>query len=899
MLPSAVRSRSLARRSALIASVLGGVAWGDGDPRAVFGLAPKPIEKVDCDDGRAFGCATASDPFDPMAPMAMRSWLPSSYLSRLPVGDARHDQVAQFAMAASRDDVGPSFAGATGLENVWTIEGAPAEDVETGNVETRVPLAFMTGMVSTAGGCGARDRVGLGGSIDVELRRGGNRHELEAYAWTGVSEAARARPIADATYQLRRLTRARGPEASVSAVATGPITNDVFGGSAWYAAGVAGEFSRNEFSWRAARLVDDDGDGVPDGLPGQVAVQPIADTESTTLDYLVPVMARAGWLRGPHDLTISIVANASHDSAFLANATQQAAGITRRSLAGDAIATWNGTWRDTRARVRLAWHRSVRRESAADDAASGVAQLQTAFVPSVLADDPVLAGACNDGDGDPVPTLANCPIPFGSFASAGAGLLVDRVGDRPTIAAEVAHRRASHVVRAGATFEDTRLVTTSRFTGGELVRSLFPGHTDRQRLFTGECGDEPGTPCNFASEFELAYRTRYTAAYLEDTFTPVPGLRVDGGVRWELMWVGPRLHFSDQIAPRLGIAWDVLGDGTRSSRLWAAMGRSHALLPAGLGPIAIARTQSVRDVAFDSVLNRNVDRGSAFAVADGIQPAAQDEIATGFEFGVIGALRGGVWLQHRSLRRGLETVLANPNTGEAAIDNPGRDGTIPALRESTVLAIEIAIAPSPRLSVRASYLWGKTVGSWTGPFDPRQGTTLYGGTDWDLDATNLYGRLATDPGHRVAIEGERRGRIAGVELAVATRLLVTSGRPRNVLGDSDLGIVQLLPRGSDGRNAVLSQANVRLAARWRRVDFTLDVFDAFDRRAPITTNEIYAGQQVRPISGGTLQDLVFAKSESCGDFACSATAPIRRTAFGLPTTFQSPRSFVLGVHRAF
>jgi hypothetical protein len=224
---------------------------------------------------------------------------------------------------------------------------------------------------------------------------------------------------------------------------------------------------------------------------------------------------------------------------------------------------------------------------------------------------------------------------------------------------------------------------------------------------------------------------------------------------------------------------------------------------------------------------------------------------------------------------------------------------VPALRDSTVVAADVLIAPSPKLSFRATYLWGRTVGTWTGPFDPRQGANLYASDEWDLDATNLYGRLPTDPGHRVAIEGERRGRFGSVELAVATRLTVSSGRPRNVLAATDLGVVQLLPRGSDGRMPAVSQANVRLAARWRRIDFTLDMFNVFDRQEAVTVGEIYT-DSTSPIVGGTPEDLVFAKTETCnGEGTCNGRPVERRPTFGLPTSFQNPFAAVLGIRRAF
>jgi len=142
-------------------------------------------------------------------------------------------------------------------------------------------------------------------------------------------------------------------------------------------------------------------------------------------------------------------------------------------------------------------------------------------------------------------------VPFGYFASGGPGVLIDTVGDRPTITGDIAQRFGNNVVRAGATMEDTRLVVTSRLSGGEQYRSLFDGHLDRMRFVDGNCEEVAGAPCAYAAESELRTRTRYAAAYVEDTFSPNEDIRVDGGLRWELMWIGERLRFSDELSPRL------------------------------------------------------------------------------------------------------------------------------------------------------------------------------------------------------------------------------------------------------------------------------------------------------------------------------------------------------------
>jgi hypothetical protein len=894
------------RCAALASLLIGGIAHADA--RDVFGFKPKVAEPVDCTDWRTFGCPTGSDPFDDTSPYGLRTWLPTTYLLRLPVGDSRHDDVAHFATGASRDDAGPSFGGATGLENVWTVEGMPIENARNGNVETRIPLAFTNGLLVMAGGFAAHDRAALGGSIDVELKRGGAKHVVEAFAWTGATADARQRPIAAQSFQLRRLTITPGVDTTFAVVASGPL-KPLAGGKTWYAAGVGGTVSAFDVKWRAARLVDRDNDGIPDGLPttlddrgdGKVDLETVNDTGESVRTYSVPVMARVGWERGPHDVALTLLGIQNRDSTFLQNATQQAAGTDRTTTIVDGIAAWKGKWGDTRARVMMAWHRSVRRESAHDPAAAGISQFQSAYVPTTLADDPVVARQCNDADPaiDNFPNIPNCPIPFGFFSSGGAGDLIDTVVDRPTVTADVSRRYGNHIVRVGGTFEDTRLVTTTQFTGNVLERSLLPGHSERTQFFGATCGEDPGSPCDRLTQSVLNYRTRYTAAYIEDTFMPVPRIRVNTGLRWELMWVGPGLHFSDELAPRVGVAWDVLGNGR--TRWWASMGRTHALLPAGMGSSVIGKDRTVRDINFNTLEDRRLDFGSVFTIDQKVQAIAQDEVATGFEIGAVKALRLGTWVQRKSLRRGLETVQSNGD-GDTAVANPGASGPfegVTAVRESTVVAFDVLIAPAPKLSFRATYLWGRTFGTWTGPFDPRQGATLYTNTEWDLNATNLYGRLPTDPGHRVAIEGERRARIGTVELAVATRLTVTSGRPRNILADGDSGVVYVLPRGAGGRNPTLSQANVRLAARWQQVDFTLDVFNVFNRQEAVSTGEIYAGDQVNPIANGTKQDLVFVKNESCSDLGCSGTQPVRRSGFALPTAFQSPLAVVFGAHRTF
>jgi hypothetical protein len=357
---------------------------------------------------------------------------------------------------------------------------------------------------------------------------------------------------------------------------------------------------------------------------------------------------------------------------------------------------------------------------------------------------------------------------------------------------------------------------------------------------------------------------------------------VDGGLRWELMWVGTNLHFSDELAPRLGASWDPLGGGR--SRLWVTMGRSFEYLPPGVGHTVTGTVRTVDNVSSPFGASRIVDTGENIRVVAGVEPPAVDELALGADVALMRAVRLRGWAQGTWLARGLDTT---PD----GVDNPGHTGDTTASRNTVLLAVELQTAPTAKLRIRAGYAWAQTVGSWAGPYNPREGTTFFASSDFLVTDPNLSGHLPSELGHHLYIEAERHGQVGPVRLAFATRITLASGRPRDALGDSDDGVVYLIPRGSAGHDPMLSQANMRLAATWHGFDVTVDVFNVFDRTDATNLDTFYASGPIRPIAGGSYEDLVFLHN----DFGLPAT---RRTTYALGTAFQTPFSAVLGVHHA-
>src|SRR5690606_33119784 len=103
VLPCGVRLRV-----ALVAGILlaGHAAHADDDPRDLFGLGKQPAkaeETPSCEEPHTFGCAQVTDPLDPTAPYTLSTWLPATYLRRLPVANITHDAVAHYGLGAGRD----------------------------------------------------------------------------------------------------------------------------------------------------------------------------------------------------------------------------------------------------------------------------------------------------------------------------------------------------------------------------------------------------------------------------------------------------------------------------------------------------------------------------------------------------------------------------------------------------------------------------------------------------------------------------------------------------------------------------------------------------------------------------------------------------------------------------
>ncbi len=212
-----------------------------------------------------------------------------------------------------------------------------------------------------------------------------------------------------------------------------------------------------------------------------------------------------------------------------------------------------------------------------------------------------------------------------------------------------------------------------------------------------------GTPDSFevipGSPFDVPSK-RYSG-YIQDQWRIIPTLTLNLGVRYDTEnfygfdpdpEIGTFKAFSltDQWAPRIGVVWDFIGDGT--SKLYASAGRFYFSLPTDLNVRVFTANSQVNTFNYDPT-GRTQDPtaprsqlfqgGSASGepVDTGTKAAYQDELAIGVEKAIDPTLSLGLKGTYRTLGRTVEdrcdldgSSPLNPTGSTCALFNPGGSG---------------------------------------------------------------------------------------------------------------------------------------------------------------------------------------------------------------------------------
>jgi hypothetical protein len=480
---------------------------------------------------------------------------------------------------------------------------------------------------------------------------------------------------------------------------------------------------------------------------------------------------------------------------------------------------------------------------------------------------------------DRTPTLTGQPLIISGGYGEVFGPTINNQSKRNQYSGSFTAYAGNNELKVGGDYQKDETSGSTYYTGGALLEirpctnatgsrcdltkaPLYNGVPVfyEHRIFTASGTDF--TPL-LAAPFDVP--SKRTGAFVQDQWRIIPTLTVNAGVRWDQdeSDTGNGLvafKLKNEWAPRFGIVWDFIGDGT--SKLYASAGRFYYSIPTDLNVRVFTANTNVYNENYSPTNNATQDptaprvrflQVGSFA-GEPVDPALkapyQDELTLGVEKALDPTLSIGMKGTYRTLGRTVEDrcdldpsdPLALNNS--CAIMNPGSGSPI---SNGTILTCNtsinptdpnaglcglpgVALGPAKRifrgieltarkqfsqvLWAQASYLYSSLRGNYSGAIREGDGQTDPGiNADYDYNQflVNAYGNLELDRPHQFRVDAVYN---APFGISVGLQAYVRSGVPTSRQGYYNSAYnteLFLDPRGSDGRLPTDYEANLSLA----------------------------------------------------------------------------------------
>jgi hypothetical protein len=755
--------------------------------------------------------------------------LPAQEMEALPVLGEFQDRSYQSLLyitpssSHSRRAGNPAVGGATGVENIYLIDGIKTNDPVNGEWGTNMNYAFFQSLDSTVYGSEAQSATSTGGYFNMVTQSGSDEWHGSVFGWFTTSGMTARVNSNDFEVTEDQDWRAQDYGFTLS----GPIVKDRL----WFFVG-ANPYHRSDDN-RGYDIVENQKTSATIGLPYDYS------NVTNTTTYIAKLTWR---ISQDHRLELETFGDPSrqdlHEGPTPTLFPQTLE--TRRDVGSSNIGLkWYATWAPR----------------FFTDAHIAFTRRHVDLVPTGTSmSTPLLQSQ------DWNQNLAVSPG-FGKFSYD------DRDTDQLGFKATWLPAGSEHEISFGGDLENSDWTQTADYTGGYLERLK---------------GKEPGEPITAPSSYKNWYVTylqnpklnvtgSYGSLYLQDRWTISDRVTLTAGLRWEQNRVesqyGNSLTLQDW-SPRLGLSWDVLGNG--KSKLYATAGRYAERVPLYIGKVMDTGHASYKDTYVWGVLTSHTafNPAPAFALG-GVKNQSQDEYVLGFQWEPAAAWCLTARAVYRDLNRLLETTsYINPATGavDYIIMNPGYQwsplqdtwsGQVPdfarfpkPVRRYQALELAAEKRFANHWFLQGSYTLSSLRGNTAAGYD-RTGKEVAPNatTEWDIPSArwsqNRYGYLPTDRTHMAKVVGGYRwdnGLLLGGSMRFDT------GRPINRLADwpqndPGYGTIFVTPRGQAGRLASALSINLHLefAIKIGKSSLTLfaDVLNLLNDQVEFTVDETY------------------------------------------------------------
>ena len=452
--------------------------------------------------------------------------------------------------------------------------------------------------------------------------------------------------------------------------------------------------------------------------------------------------------------------------------------------------------------------------------------------------------------------------------------------------------------------------------------------------------------------------------FIQDSWTINNKLTINAGIRTErekvptystqegLPEYGVEFNFGDKLAPRVGFAYDIKGDGTWKAfgswgvfydifKLelprgsfggdkwleyyytldtpdWTNLTGSAQCPPACSG--TIIRGAPTADNPTGGIDFRFVSLDSDHQDPD-LKPMKLQEASAGIEHQLSDILAVSVRYVHKQVDRAIEDtgalaadgseiyIIANPgfNLASLAFTNPNVANP-KAIRDFDSVEFAFDKRYSNNWYLRAGYTWSRLYGNYSGlsQSDENGRTSPNVGRLWDYPlmmfqdgGTPALGPLATDRPHQFKTQFIYMfgfGTSVGVNEYVASGLPVS--REIGIYAPNNLP-VQYLGRGSDGRTPMFSQTDLLVQHSFnvggsRELQLSLNVLNLFNQNTAVAKYSTY-----HKTNGVTPNETLFyTGQQNLADLIVSQNI-VRDPRFLMDSAFQNPMQARIGVRFTF
>ncbi len=652
------------------------------------------------------------------------------------------------AAAGSADDLfGVSFSGSGSLENTYIVDGLNTTDPAFGLLTTDLPNEFVEETEVITGGYNAEYGRSTGGVVNVLTKTGSNEFHGSVFSYyTPGQLVAQPKQIPGAGSAIDAREELKY-DTDFGAELGGPIVKDRL----WFHVGFNPSFTSTNLRRTFVTQVDregggcdldgdgtndiTDGDCIPDtdanGFPILEEI-PGAPTE-TRIDFQQQYYYTAkltGAVNPDHQGSLSLFGfERDHQLVIDGNGSRAADRMNRRQGILDLATKWTSKFNRSKSQVDVVvgLHRDRTDEEPGIENGDGPwvsheferpITFFERYEPNGIPDE------CRDGGPDDMyPGITNCPAR--DYAVGGPGILTDTTAVRLSGSAIYTQRgrlAGQHELKLGVDVEEQAYDHSLGDTGDAgyiesadgswLVQKLRTASTsgsipcgpdiDGDGMFDASCTDVAG-------DISASTHTRNLAAFVRDSWSILPNLTLNAGVRWEQQTVFvadeiageistvtgqpvPEKAFTlnNLIAPRVGVIYDWTEEGR--SRVYAHYGRFYESIPMDVnstqyggeiialdvylpGGCSEVNPSGSCDPASQILTDPNGNTLLTFGATDAlVDPDLKaqylDEVILGSEYEVIPNLKVGASLVYRDLGRAVEDISTDGGS-TYLIANPG------------------------------------------------------------------------------------------------------------------------------------------------------------------------------------------------------------------------------------